>query len=188
MDLILYHTDITISRYGHVDLTRTTTNPEGSVFTVLNVLATPASRGAIRLSSADPLSPPLLDPTAFKNSIDAKLLYACARMTSTAIQHSSAVTRYGAVEYSVPDELKGDFSDDAMRTRLVKVAETINHGSGTCTMGSVVDTEYRVLGTRRLRVVDTSVIPFPMGSHYQAVVYAIAEQVILPCYLLDSVG
>jgi hypothetical protein len=66
MDLILYYTDITISRYGHVDLTRTTTNPEGSVFTVLNVLVTPASRGAIRLSSADPLSLPLLDPAAFQ--------------------------------------------------------------------------------------------------------------------------
>ena len=44
-------------------------------------------------------------------------------------------------------------------------------------MGSVVDTECRVLGIQGLRVVDSSVFPTPLSGHYQAAVYAVAEQV-----------
>lgn len=176
------HMLIIYSRYGHFDLTHNAvSNPGGSVFTMINVVATPASRGTIRLSSPDPLSSVLIDPAVFENPIDAKLLYACAAMTSRAISNSSATHKYGAVEYGVPEEMQGDFSDEAMRARLLRTAENINHGGGTCAMGSVVDTECRVLGTQGLRVVDASVMPFPIGAHYQAVVYAIAEQVRFFC-------
>lgn len=67
--------------------------------------------------------------------------------------------------------------DEALYERLVKTCETIHHGSGTCAMGKVVDTECKVRGVQGLRVVDASVIPFAIGAHYQAIVYAIAERV-----------
>jgi choline dehydrogenase-like flavoprotein len=52
----------------------------------------------------------------------------------------------------------------------------LNHGSGTCAMGTVVDTECRVKGIERFRVIDASVFPTLIRAHYQAI-YAVAEQV-----------
>lgn len=43
-------------------------------------------------------------------------------------------------------------------------------------MWKVVDNELRVMGVERLRVVDASVLPCPIGAHYQVVTYALAEQ------------
>jgi choline dehydrogenase-like flavoprotein len=43
-------------------------------------------------------------------------------------------------------------------------------------MGKVVDANLKVYGIEGLRVVDASVMPVPIASHYQACVYALAEQ------------
>jgi choline dehydrogenase-like flavoprotein len=64
-----------------------------------------------------------------------------------------------------------------MRKRLLKTGETLNHGSGACAMGTMVDTECRVKDIEGLRVIDASVFPTPIGAHYQAAVYDVAEQV-----------
>ena len=45
-------------------------------------------------------------------------------------------------------------------------------------MGTVVDTTLRVNGIERVRVIDASVLPVPLASHYQATVYALAEQAV----------
>lgn len=43
-------------------------------------------------------------------------------------------------------------------------------------MGKVVDSNLSVYGARGLRVVDASVLPEPIAAHYQACIYALAEQ------------
>ena len=53
---------------------------------------------------------------------------------------------------------------------------TLYHAGGTAAMGKVVDSELRVYGVQGLRVVDASVMPLPLASHYQACIYAIGEQ------------
>lgn len=45
-------------------------------------------------------------------------------------------------------------------------------------MGTVVDSELRVKGVKGLRVVDASVIPTPISSPIQALVYALGEQAV----------
>lgn len=85
--------------------------------------------------------------------------------------------KYGAQEYGIEEAFRGDVSDAAMNMRLMKTVAILNHESGTCALGSVVDQKCRVKGIEGLRVIDASVFPFLIGAHDQAVVYAVAEQV-----------
>lgn len=55
------------------------------------------------------------------------------------------------------------------------------HGVGTAGMrrrewGGVVDTKFRVYGTRGLRVVDASVIPMEVNGNPTSTIYALAEK------------
>ncbi|KAH6722993.1 glucose dehydrogenase [Leptodontidium sp. MPI-SDFR-AT-0119] len=170
------HTE-SFAMHGHLDFTgRVEAPPAASCFSFASILVAPESRGSIRLASSSPTDPPLVDPGLFTNPVDLKLIYECSRMSITAIKNSSAVSKYGAVEYGIAEADRDDLSDEALRRRLVQTCSTVFHGSGTCAMGTVVDTECRVLGLQGLRVVDASIFPFPIGSHYQAAVYGIAEQ------------
>jgi choline dehydrogenase/4-pyridoxate dehydrogenase len=63
-----------------------------------------------------------------------------------------------------------------------KTAVTAHHPCGTCRMGvagddgAVVDSELRVHGIERLRVVDASVFPDLVGGNINAPVIMIAEK------------
>ena len=47
---------------------------------------------------------------------------------------------------------------------------------GSVAMSKVLDTDLKVKGIRRLRVVDASVFPVVITAHLQAATYALAEQ------------
>ncbi len=42
--------------------------------------------------------------------------------------------------------------------------------------GGVVDTELKVFGTKNVRVVDASVLPFQLCGHLMSTLYAVAEK------------
>ena len=50
------------------------------------------------------------------------------------------------------------------------------HPGASCSMGKVIDSSCKVFGVEGLRVVDASVIPVSLAAHYQAPVFALAEQ------------
>lgn len=82
---------------------------------------------------------------------------------------------------SVPEGLPAEAltledSDAKIDQRLAMTSGTTWHASGSCSMGKVVDTEFRVHGVENLRVVDASVIPVPLSAHIQAPLYALTEQ------------
>ncbi|KAH8698370.1 hypothetical protein BGW36DRAFT_396168 [Talaromyces proteolyticus] len=170
------HTE-SVVLYGHIDFSgKAGPPPPGSNMCVMNILVTPSSRGTVSLKSTDPLDPPVCDPNMLSNELDQQLLWSAARLTSRGLERTIA-PEYGVSEYAVDDDLRNDYGDEAMMRRALRIVRTVNHGSGTCAMGSVVDTECRVNGIDGLRVIDSSVIPFPICAHYQAAVYALAEQV-----------
>jgi choline dehydrogenase-like flavoprotein len=67
-------------------------------------------------------------------------------------------------------------ADEDIDRRIKHCAATWFHPTGSCSMGKVVDNNLKVKGVERLRVVDASVMPCPIGAHYQVATYAIAEQ------------
>lgn len=82
---------------------------------------------------------------------------------------------------SVPEGLPAEAvtledSDEKIDQRLAMTGGTTWHASGSCSMGKVVDTNFRVKGVDNLWVVDASVIPVPLSAHIQAPLYALTEQ------------
>ena len=142
----------------------------------LCLLLTPTACGMLTLKSSDAKDAPLLDPNLLGNDLDRGLLFAGTK-TTIEIMKGQLGRELDAQEYGIDEAIRDDTSEDALTARWLKTGRTCNHGSGTCAMGSVVDSECRVKGIEGLRVVDASVFPFPLAAHYQAAVYAVAEQV-----------
>ncbi|RSL89643.1 hypothetical protein CDV31_015837 [Fusarium ambrosium] len=144
-----------------------------SIVSVFNILVSPLSRGSVKLKSSDPTDQPVVDPALLTSPTDKEILYDAVRLTTTAMKNLEGLD---AVEYTIDKALRDDFSDAAVAARERQGGSTVFHYSGTCAMGIVVDAECRVKGVEGLRVIDASVFPMPLGAHYQAATYALAEQ------------
>jgi len=143
-------------------------------YSVLFGLMTPASRGTLRLASADPDRAPLIDPGYLTDPSDV------TRM----INGLRAARKIGAAHALTPFRDKelfpGAGTDAACRAYLRSTITTFFHPVGTCKIGTdamaVVDPQLRVRGIGHLRIADASVIPSVPSGHTNAPVLAIAER------------
>ena len=145
-------------------------NKDGKTITTWVMVMSPTSRGNVTLASADPIASPIIDPNYYATEADRVALRNGVRkiLTMTALNES-------IFETELTDHA-GD-ADEAIDARMEEYGGGLFHPAGTCAMGKVVDGKCKVVGIDRLRVVDASVIPSPLGAHYQATVYALAEKV-----------
>ena len=137
----------------------------------------PTARGSVRLATANAQDDPDIDPNYLGTEIDRAILREGVRRTLRAVEtsHGKEILMGEALPEGYPP-LTTDSSDDEIDTRVRRCACTWWHPAGTASMGKVVDTKLRVNGVENLRVVDASVVPTPIGAHYQVAVYALAEQ------------
>jgi choline dehydrogenase len=152
------------------------TPPPGHGLTLGVELLQPDSHGDIRLASADPAEPPVIDSGYLTAESDLRGLVAGLRIAER-LSDTAALRPYiGAPMAPWPGEV-----DDAKLAMFIRGhAQTAYHPVGTCRMGSddaaVVDCELRVRGLDGLRVVDASVMPRIIRGHTHAPTVMIAER------------
>lgn len=145
-------------------------------FTLAAAVMAPDSRGSVRLASAAPDAPPLIDPAFLADPRD------LARMM-TAMKLARALAgsaRFDSVRQAEALPGQDCTTDAGLRAYIRRSLMGYYHPAGTCRLGSdpdaVVDLELRVRGVDGLRVADASVMPVITNAHPNATVLAIAER------------
>jgi choline dehydrogenase len=139
----------------------------------------PASRGFVRVKSADPRAHPAIMLNYLSAPEDQRLAAVSLRLTRRIVLGTETMRRYQPEEF-MPGPA---FQTDA---ELVKAAgnigTTIFHPVGTCRMGraddptAVVDPQLRVRGMGRLRVIDASIMPTITSGNTSSPTVMIAEK------------
>ena len=146
--------------------------------TISSCLLRPKSRGTIRLASADPTAPPVIDPNYFDHPDD-------LRITLASLKATREILRTEPLQGMISQELfpaAGDTSDEALIAHCRRFVKTVYHPAGACRMGTerdpmaVLDPELRVIGARNLRVFDASMMPNIMSGNTNAIVMAVADK------------
>ncbi|MFI9455188.1 GMC family oxidoreductase [Amycolatopsis sp. NPDC052450] len=142
--------------------------------TVLTTLIYPKSRGTLRLASADPAAPPLIDPQYLSDPADLEVLGEGSEMVRE-------IFASGAFNGSIKEELhpgKG-LRGQELRDAILNRATSVYHGVGTCRMGvdelAVVSPDLKVRGVDGLRVCDASIMPSITGGNTNAPAIMIGE-------------
>jgi len=146
--------------------------------TITVSLTRPASRGHVRLRSADPAAAPIITANYLQEAADVR-----------ALVRGVHLARFFA-EQSVYEPIRGEelepgaaATSEAELERFVRrAADTIYHGAGTCRMGpasdamAVVDPALRVRGVEGLRVADASIMPEVVNATTHAACVMIGEK------------
>ncbi|KAF5272040.1 hypothetical protein FQR65_LT05021 [Abscondita terminalis] len=168
---------------------------EKLTFSIFPILLHQKSHGHLRLKSKNPFDAVTIYGNYFTDpqNKDMKTMIAGIREAQRIIQ-APAFRYYETrqVENIVPGckHLRYD-SDPYWECAIRHITNTMHHQTSTCKMGpvsdpeSVVDHKLRVHGIKKLRVVDTSIIPIPLSAHTNIPTVMIGEkasQLILEDY------
>jgi choline dehydrogenase len=136
----------------------------------------PASRGHIALNSADPTDKPSAYFNYLSNDHDLRELVEGYHKMNELVMQPAFIASRGDRTAPEPDIKSVTEIEDWIRA----TASTDYHPSGSCRMGNgddaVVDTEMKVHGIERLRVVDASVMPNIVSGNLNAPTQMIADR------------
>jgi choline dehydrogenase-like flavoprotein len=135
----------------------------------------PESRGTVRLGSADPAAPPLIDPQFLTDNRDMQIMKTGVRLLHRILTAPPLSKHGGKDRHSTP------LDDDAALEQLIRNrSDTVYHPVGTARMGSdagaVCDPQLRVRGVEGLYVADASVMPRLVSGNTNAPSIMIGER------------
>ncbi|QRX84235.1 GMC family oxidoreductase [Glaciimonas sp. PAMC28666] len=137
----------------------------------------PTSRGHIRVASADPMTAPKITLNYLATEDDRKVAAASVMLTRR-IAAAPALQKYAPKEFMPGPDFQ---TEEELIKAAGKVGTTIFHPVGTCKMGritdklAVVDSKLRVIGVKRLRVADASIMPTITSGNTNSPTIMIAE-------------
>jgi len=136
----------------------------------------PESRGELTLKSADPQTPPAMQPNYMSEEYDRRMMLECVRLARE-IFAQAAFQPYAGEELLPGSDAQ---SEADVLEFIRKKAESIYHPIGTCKMGvddmAVVDPALNVRGMEGLSVVDASIMPTLVSGNTNAPTIMIAEK------------
>lgn len=169
-------------------------NETGDVFgvTIKSILLHPITEGYIELRSDNVLDAPIIQPNYLSDDRDLEILkqsfYELNRVFNifnNAEKDNNVNSTRNPFHTITDGYLKcrkyfngNDRSiDGEVVERFIRDNIYSNHNSiGTCKMGVVVDSQFRLRNTQNVRVVDSSVIPHMISGGIQATVMMLAEK------------
>jgi choline dehydrogenase len=136
----------------------------------------PRSRGSIHITSRNAAVHPHIVGGYMAHEYDRAILLAGMRWMRRFFAQP-AWAPYGAVELAPGREVQ---TDDELLAFCRAKGDSVHHPVGSCRMGAdaacVVDTDLRVRGVARLRVIDASVMPRIIAGNTNAATLMIAEK------------
>ncbi|NYT56044.1 GMC family oxidoreductase N-terminal domain-containing protein [Eoetvoesia caeni] len=153
--------------------------PYVDAFAIKGVFLAPESRGRIRLSSADPTKPPLIQQnflSAESDRLAVREMVRTMRRIGGQLPLASFISEELAPGASA-------VSDEAIDAFIRNTAITLHHPAGTCKMAvesdplGVLDQNLCVRGVDGLRVVDGSAIPKIVRGPINAPIIMMAEKI-----------
>ena len=149
--------------------------PDRRMVTVAPTLVSIASRGHVRLRSADPGWHPDIEAAYFEDQVDLDAMLAGMRRTWE-IATQGALGGIVTKPWNLPDSP----TDEDLVEHARQWGQTLYHPTSTCAMGTsedaVVDPDLRVRGVSGLRVADASVMPAVTRGNTNAPTIMIGEK------------
>lgn len=150
----------------------------------------PASKGFVKLKSADPFDDLIIDPNylveeedriIFRSGVKILAKYAKSnalkKLNLTFKTSKQACSKNGNV--TLDSFLDDDFIDCYLKDiqpSLFHLSSTCRMGDGTDTKNTVVDPQLRIIGIENVRVIDSSIMPHLVRGNPNAAVTMIGEK------------
>ncbi|MCK1271151.1 MULTISPECIES: GMC family oxidoreductase N-terminal domain-containing protein [unclassified Bradyrhizobium] len=138
----------------------------------------PESRGYVRIRSADPFAPPIIQTNYLDAELDRRVIVGGMKLARRLLKSAPLSPYYAYEDFPGPNVN----TDDEFLAAATERGTTTFHPGCTCRMGpadstwAVVDDQLRVHGLQGLRVIDASVMPRMVSANLNASTMMIADR------------